>query len=37
MARPALVASKLRDMELQAEQPARKGNKRGPAYAYSIC
>ena len=35
-ARPALVASKLRAMELQAGQPARKGNKRGPAYAYNI-
>jgi transposase len=35
-ARPALVASKLRAMELQAGQPARKGNKRGPAYAYNV-
>jgi hypothetical protein len=35
-ARPALVASKLRSMELQAGQPARKGNKRGAAYAYNI-
>ena len=29
-ARPALVANKLRSMELQAGHPARKGNKRGP-------
>jgi len=35
-ARPALVANKLRAMELQAGHPVRKGNKRGPAYAYSI-
>src|SRR5947208_11560322 len=35
-ARPALVASKLRAMELQAGLPARKGNKRGPAYAYNV-
>jgi transposase len=35
-ARPALVANKLRAMELQAGQPARKGNKRGAAYAYNI-
>ena len=35
-ARPALVANKLRSMELQAGQPARKGNKRGAAYAYNI-
>ena len=35
-ARPALVASKLRAMELQAGQPARKGNKRGSAYAYNV-
>jgi transposase len=35
-ARPALVASKLRAMELQAGQPARKGNKRGTAYAYNV-
>jgi transposase len=34
--RPALVANKLRSMELQAGQPARKGNKRGVAYAYNI-
>jgi transposase len=35
-ARPALVASKLRTMELQTGQPVRKGNKRGPAYAYNV-
>jgi transposase len=35
-ARPALVANKLRAMELQAGQPVRKGNKRGPAYAYNV-
>ena len=35
-ARPALVANKLRSMELQAGQPARKGNKRGATYAYNI-
>lgn len=35
-ARPALVANKLRSMELQAGQPQRKGNKRGAAYAYNI-
>jgi transposase len=34
--RPALVANKLRSMELQAGQLARKGNKRGVAYAYNI-
>jgi hypothetical protein len=34
-ARPALVANKLRSMELQAGRPARKGSKRGPAY-YNI-
>src|SRR5438477_9853568 len=34
--RPALVASKLRAMELQAGQPVRKGNKRGTAYAYNV-
>jgi hypothetical protein len=33
---PALVANKLRSMELQAGQPTRKGNKRGAAYAYNI-
>ena len=35
-ARPALVANKLRAMELQAGQPVRKGNKRGAAYTYNI-
>ena len=35
-ARPALVANKLRTMELQAGRPTRKGNKRGTAYAYNI-
>ena len=35
-ARPALVATKVRAMELQAGQPARKGNKPGPAYSYNV-
>lgn len=35
-ARPALVANKLRAIELKAGQPARKGSKPGPAYAYNI-
>ena len=35
-ARPALVANKLRAMELQAGKPQRKGNRRGPAYAYNV-
>lgn len=35
-ARPALVANKRRAMELQAGQPQKKGNKPGPAYAYSV-
>ena len=35
-ARPALVANKLRAMELKAGQPARKGSKPGSAYAYNI-
>ena len=35
-ARPALVASKLWTIELQAGQPAKKGNKRGAGYAYNI-
>jgi transposase len=35
-ARPALVANKLRAMELKAGQPARKGSKRGSAYSYNI-
>jgi transposase len=34
--RPALVANKVRSMELQAGMPAKKGNKRGPAYAYNV-
>lgn len=35
-ARPALVANKLRAMELQAGKPQAKGNRRGPAYAYNV-
>jgi transposase len=35
-ARPALVANKLRAMELKAGQPAQKGSKRGSAYTYNI-
>jgi transposase len=35
-ARPALVAQKLRSLELQAGRPMRKGNRRGPAYAYNV-
>jgi len=35
-ARPALVANKLRAMELKAGQPVKKGNKPGSAYAYNI-
>lgn len=35
-ARPALVANKVRAMELQAGKPQRKGNRRGPAYAYNV-
>ena len=35
-ARPALVAAKVRSLELQAGQPAKKGNRRGPAYAYNV-
>jgi transposase len=35
-ARPALVAHKLRALELQAGRPMQKGNKRGPAYAYNV-
>ena len=34
-ARPALVANKVRSLELQAGQPQKKGNRRGPAYAYN--
>src|SRR3954466_6990656 len=35
-ARPALVAKKIRDMELASGQPMRKGAKPGSAYAYNI-
>ncbi len=35
-ARPALIANKIRAMELQAGKPQRKGNHRGPAYAYNV-
>jgi transposase len=35
-ARPALVATKRRGMELQAGQPQRKGNRPGSAHAYNI-
>ena len=35
-ARPALVANKVRSMELQAGRPQKKGNRRGPAYAYNV-
>ena len=35
-ARPALVAQKIRGLELQAGRPAKKGNKRGPSYAYNV-
>ena len=35
-ARPALVAHKVRAMELQAGQPMRKGSARGPTYAYNV-
>jgi hypothetical protein len=35
-ARPALVAHKVRALELQAGKPTSKGNKRGPAYAYNV-
>jgi transposase len=35
-ARPALVANKMRAMELQAGKPQAKGNRRGPAYAYNV-
>lgn len=34
--RPALVAHKVRSMELQAGQPMRKGNKRGPSHDYHV-
>jgi transposase len=35
-ARPALVANKKRSLQLQAGQPAQKGNRRGSAYAYNV-
>ena len=35
-ARPALVANKMRAMELQAGRPQQKGNRRGAANAYNI-
>ena len=35
-ARPSLVAHKRRQMELAAGKPQKKGNARGPAYAYSV-
>src|SRR4029450_11003309 len=35
-ARPALVANKMRAMELQAGKPQAKENRRGPAYAYNV-
>lgn len=34
--RPALVAQKARALELQAGRPAKKGNKRGAAYAHNV-
>ena len=34
--RPALVANKVRNMELQAGHPQKKGNRRGPTYAYNV-
>jgi transposase len=35
-ARPALVAHKVRALELQAGRPRKKGNKRGSAHAYNV-
>lgn len=35
-ARPSLVAHKMRGMELQAGKPQKKGNSRGPTYAYHV-
>lgn len=35
-ARPALVANKVRGLELQAGQRQKKGNQRGLAYAYNV-
>ena len=34
--RPSLVAHKMRGMELQAGKPQKKGNSRGPTYAYHV-
>ena len=35
-ARPALVANKMRALQLQAGLPQKKGNQRRPAYAYNV-
>ncbi len=35
-ARPSLTAHKLRRLELRAGAPARRGRRRGPAYAYNL-
>ena len=35
-ARPALVAKKIRDMELASDQPMKKGGMPGSAYAYNV-
>jgi transposase len=35
-ARSSLVAHKMRTMELQAGKPQKKGNRRGPTYAYNV-
>lgn len=35
-ARSSLVAHKMRSMELQAGKPQKKGNRRGPTYAYNV-
>ncbi|MFC3320366.1 hypothetical protein ACFSOZ_19395 [Mesorhizobium newzealandense] len=35
-ARSSLVAHKMRNMELQAVKPHKKGNRRGPTYAYNV-
>jgi hypothetical protein len=35
-ARPALVARKVRALERQAGRPAKKGNRRGAAYASNV-
>ena len=34
--RPSLVAHKMRAMGLQASRTQKKGNSRGPAYAYNV-